>query len=1238
MEYEFWSHREDYVQVQLESGGTQSVGIGQGINSLCFPGYNFNDEQDAFENNQSTNSHTPFDSKKVIGSIADEKNDKFYFFARNSTDISPSFVIESFPEVDSIATPSGSLTAQQQGGNPGEGYVYTGDVKQYLSGTGIQVHSDSIVEWDVNKKEHKIVFTDNHTLTFPIWSIRTGKAANYGIHPYSSGGLANLNAIPPLEGFYDHGIGDENNHTNGLVRDINVVMDEYLANKFLQVGTHVECWAVKTTNPNTRDNTINISPGATITSFRKYTVSDVDSPDGIAQGAIAGSTKLAGYVITLSKEIDLTLAQQHPEFLIFKLADSALGLSDEPLTGINIIDDLLFFTNGKTEPKKINIPRCIKGTQRARYSIRFDGNIVPESSNISYGSSGSRQTLLIVEDELVPHYSMRYDTTIDGPILDDDYYDVKWLEMSARHTNVIKKKPITKIKTKIATDLRSGPTLGNTEAWTFYSPSNVQLEPGTTGNFEIYIPSNIGGNSVGTLAYEVGDVILLLNEADINETTRSLPFNYDVRLLITSIGTAPSARYYYEVLSVGDNTPVPLSVFHTTLETPDNAKYADEMLRFSYRYKYEDRETSAFAPFSDIVFLPGEFKYDNSNVFNAGMENYISKINLEDFIYLPNISDVVGIDILLKYESSPNIYVVETIRRQYITENLNPVDDIASVNFGWLRGSYKFDIDSLKFILPENQLLRSWDNVPTSALAQEIVGNRIVYANYTQSYDISDRAQDSSLLLGTSARKNLGYSYAQYTGSPSVKSQRNYQVGISWIDKEGRESPVITSDSSLIYFNKSLSNVDNLISITNNSIIPDWARAYKYYVKDPKKPNYNFVIDTVYLAETGEYWLSVPSSERNKVEEGDYLEIKKGVESNVAVSKQSEAKIIAIENEAPDFIKTRYRSLGKCKAFMPGSNVPTAGALFNSDDEPVAGKDHFKIYKYTWENELDPGSNFGQGVALAGEGAFDNPEMAVRFVATPTGAVNSNVSGNYRSDLYQVASLTTTGGTAVNFGTYTIKLEKPISENDSWVEDTTNPGNVEPTLKLEVFERIIESLPEHEGRFFAKIQGKDDIVNDIVGDNYTFQNERILHEFPIRNLTDFGSGQQAGLGQGDHTTGVALINPNGTPGFTGSQNTTSNLSSTVGGMPSGDPWMTDTYADADSLFRYTEYGINNILPDYWFIDRMRYQEIQNKNLPGATQYGGVLVTNSSSYSGKRGYGMGIFKGTADHEYVDPTLH
>ena len=36
--------------------------------------------------------------------------------------------------------------------------------------------------------------------------------------------------------------------------------------------------------------------------------------------------------------------------------------SEAPITGINIIDDMLFWTDNFTEPKKINVSRSVQGT------------------------------------------------------------------------------------------------------------------------------------------------------------------------------------------------------------------------------------------------------------------------------------------------------------------------------------------------------------------------------------------------------------------------------------------------------------------------------------------------------------------------------------------------------------------------------------------------------------------------------------------------------------------------------------------------------------------------------------------------------------------------------------------------------------------------------------------------------------------------------------------------------------
>ena len=69
-------------------------------------------------------------------------------------------------------------------------------------------------------------------------------------------------------------------------------------------------------------------------------------------------------------------------------------------------------------------------------------------------------------------------------------------------------------------------------------------------------------------------------------------------------------------------------------------------------------------------------------------------------------------------------------------------------------------------------------------------------------------------------------------------------------------------------------------------------------------------MDRWYDAEDGNVWVSFNSADRNKVDEQTYLILKNQNGSHTAVEEDARYKIIAIENEAPEFIKTDLRIMG----------------------------------------------------------------------------------------------------------------------------------------------------------------------------------------------------------------------------------------------------------------------------------------------------------------------------------------
>ena len=150
--------------------------------------------------------------------------------------------------------------------------------------------------------------------------------------------------------------------------------------------------------------------------------------------------------------------------------------------------------------------------------------------------------------------------------------------------------------------------------------------------------------------------------------------------------------------------------------------YMDNLfLSFSYRWQYEDGEYSAISPFTKVSFTPGPFQINYDTYDNDGMENIFNSVIISFDTGGRNVKDV---DVLFKFSTSQSINVIE---------RYNKVDQ------GWLDNtteSIEFTNKKIYTALPEEQLLRLYDNVPRVAQSLTIMGNRLMYGNYVDGYDI----------------------------------------------------------------------------------------------------------------------------------------------------------------------------------------------------------------------------------------------------------------------------------------------------------------------------------------------------------------------------------------------------------------------------------------------------------------------------------------------------------------------
>lgn len=234
------------------------------------------------------------------------------------------------------------------------------------------------------------------------------------------------------------------------------------------------------------------------------------------------------------------------------------------------------------------------------------------------------------------------------------------------------------------------------------------------------------------------------------------------------------------------NSPT-ISLFNT----PNDENYIkDKFISFAYRYKYKDGEYSAMSQFSEIAFDPANFKIDFATYSNVGMKNLYNSVNVT---FNTGGRNVVGVDLCFKLHDSSVINVIERFSKK---------------NEGWLDNvneSIVFTNKKVYTSLTESELLRVFDNVPRRAKAQTTMGNRLMYGNYVDGYNIEDaNGNDINLEyhVDVISDTNIGYGDAD----SSLASGDSYTL-----------DPLETKSVDESLFNIDLTGV-NLVSGTAISI------------------------------------------------------------------------------------------------------------------------------------------------------------------------------------------------------------------------------------------------------------------------------------------------------------------------------------------------------------------------------------------------------------------------------------
>jgi len=408
--------------------------------------------------------------------------------------------------------------------------------------------------------------------------------------------------------------------------------------------------------------------------------------------------------------------------------------SNTTITGINLEDNVLFYTDGRTEPKRI--PLELFKNKNNQYSSIAD---IARHSKIIYTIQNEVNTTVssFMEEK---HITVIRPNPLEPPFVIPSFTNreggTQIFNTAFDYSNSV---------TSAVAKLDDSNDSSDGDNFSFVqdgSPDDQVMEIGDS----IWIKS-----SRKRVNWRVGDVLELVGadsgavvNCSIDEavnTYADLGGNIDFDKFKISVINIPPTYYVNQELFSGvdaDGNPISLGFFDivsandeawvATLKEKDTI-YPERFIYFACRYKYVNKEYSCISPYSKAVFQPGIYAYNSIAGFNNGMVNRLKSVDVIDFIPTNIPDDVEEVELLFKESNSDNAYIVKSIERNSQEWNASGVA---------YNGRVTIESEVFGSTLPSSQLVRIFDGVPKKAVSQEFSSSRLLFGNYTEGYDLKD--------------------------------------------------------------------------------------------------------------------------------------------------------------------------------------------------------------------------------------------------------------------------------------------------------------------------------------------------------------------------------------------------------------------------------------------------------------------------------------------------------------------
>jgi len=370
-----------------------------------------------------------------------------------------------------------------------------------------------------------------------------------------------------------------------------------------------------------------------------------------------------------------------------------------PIYGVNLLEGLLFFTDNRNQPRKINVDKEL-GYYTTEEQISVAKYNPYEPIQLFEEITAAR----VADNPLLTAAQGEYDTTMRD-VVSKFYPDGGTTTVQTGATG----------------------TIFNIEDPVIEFFPNKQGASAPSGKNDPQADMTVGLISVTNPSGPIVDT-----GTTVVSFTPGSPDQIELSSSIT--------------LATGDTLVFNFNPYYDNAYAGDSRFLEDKFVRFSYRFKFDDGEYSVYAPFTQPCFIPkqdgyflnnSEFLGDQQSTFGSTivsfMENKVNEIKL--IIPLPstgtNLQDefkITEVDILFKESDGLAVQVAETIT----------VSDVATSAGSNDYYEYTYINKKPYKTLPESGIIRVYDKVPVRALSQEIISNRVVYGNFQDKHTPPD--------------------------------------------------------------------------------------------------------------------------------------------------------------------------------------------------------------------------------------------------------------------------------------------------------------------------------------------------------------------------------------------------------------------------------------------------------------------------------------------------------------------